>query len=503
MRILLDTNIFIYREQDKVVSGDLATLLWILNELRIELLVHPLSIRELRRDPDEKRRDVNLSKVQTYSVLQRPPDPVHDAAYGQKVGPAKSHHDVVDDALLYSVYKNSVDFFITEDRGIHKKAPGIGVDDRVFLISEAVDHFTRYLPSKSVVQTPPALTREFVYNLNLDDPIFDTLKSDYPGFDRWFDKISRQGRECYINKRSDGSLGALLIYKIEDEPIPSHPPLPQKRRLKIATMKVTHVGYKIGELLIKVSIDIALRNGIYEIYLTHFTEPEDRLVELISEYGFFRVGVLKKGGKDEDVFLKQLCVPKAKDTIPSPVEISQWYYPSLYDGGEVRKYIVPIQPEFHDRLFTDFSDRQARLPEYDGDFVIEGNTIKKAYLSHSRIRKMRPGDIVLLYRSGDKQAVTSIGVIDAIHTNVATNDEIFRIIGKRSVYSKDEIERSIKPLTVILFRHHFHLNHYIPLTELKDSGILLGPPQSITEIGDEKYGLMKRMGDVNESFTVH
>jgi len=48
MRVLLDTNIFISREADRVVSSDLADLLGIFNELRSELLVHPLSVTDLK-----------------------------------------------------------------------------------------------------------------------------------------------------------------------------------------------------------------------------------------------------------------------------------------------------------------------------------------------------------------------------------------------------------------------------------------------------------------------
>jgi len=49
MRVLLDTNIFISREADRVVSSDLVILLGIFNELRSELLVHPLSVTELKK----------------------------------------------------------------------------------------------------------------------------------------------------------------------------------------------------------------------------------------------------------------------------------------------------------------------------------------------------------------------------------------------------------------------------------------------------------------------
>ena len=222
-----------------------------------------------------------------------------------------------------------------------------------------------------------------MYNLNPRDPIFDSLRVDYPGFDEWFIDKAQEGRECYVYSRTDGSIGAILIYKIEDEPIPSIPPFAKKKRLKIATMKVEHVGYKIGELLLKVSIDIALKNSITEIYLTHFTQSEeDRLVDLISEYGFYKAGGLQRENKIEDIYVKHLCARGHDVSALLPATISQIYYPSFYDGTLVKKFVIPIQPKYHDLLFTDFSKgRQTKLYEHSGEFIIEGNTIRKAYLT--------------------------------------------------------------------------------------------------------------------------
>jgi len=502
MRVLLDTNIFISREADRVVSSDLASLLGIFNELRSELLVHPLSVTELKKDKDEKRREVNLSKVRAYSILDNPPNPASDTKFISSIGEPKSEHDRIDNTILFCIYRNAVDFLITEDREILKKSQNLGLEDRVFLVAEALVFFNRFIPPKVQIATPPALVKAHVYDLNIDDPIFRSLIGDYPTFRQWFERISRDGRECYVSRRSDGTIGALLIYKIEDEPIPSVPPLPKKKRFKIATLKVTHIGYKIGELLIKVSIDLALHHGIDEIYLTHFIEPDDHLVELIQDFGFFQAAVLP-GQRPEPVFIKHLKLTEPWISLEKPVEVSRICYPSFYDGELVDKFIIPIQPEYHEKLFTDFRERrQSRLPEHLGEFVTEGNTIKKAYLTQSKIRKLKPGDIILFYRSKDLHAITSLGVVDQFNPDTSPG-EIMRIIGKRSVYSKDDIERSIKNRSIILFRHHFHLKESISLDTLTRAGILKGAPQSITEINQAAYEWIKTVGGIDESFTVH
>jgi len=180
------------------------------------------------------------------------------------------------------------------------------------------------------------------------------------------------------------------------------------------------------------------------------------------------------------------------------------YYPSFYDGDSIRKFIIPIRPAFHDLLFTDFPrGRQTKIYEHSGEFGIEGNTIRKAYLTHSRIKKIEPGDIILFYRSADMKAITSIGVVDNFFLDTSDPDDIIRIIGKRSVYSRDAIERSNKPLTIILFRHHFHLPHCVTINELRSANVLSWAPQSITEIDNTEYRWVKQQGGINESYTVH
>lgn len=494
MRVLIDTNIFIYREDNNILPKNLQELLRISSDIRGEILIHPLSFEDLKKDRNKERREIMLSKIRAYSFLELPPDPKKDQEYQDAVGPKIG----IDDTILYAVYKDAVDFLITEDRGIHKKAKRLGVDERVFLINEALPLFRNYI-HKERIFSPPALKEDFIYNLNLEDLIFDSLKGDYEEFEDWFKNISREGRKCWVHYEEDGSIGAILIYKFEDEPIDSTPQLPKKKRLKISTFVVTDVGHKIGELFIKLSIDISIKNDISEIYLTHFTRPEDRLVELISEYGFYKAAVNKRG---EDIFLKKMRVGAEKIEKLSLLEIAKRFYPSFYDGKRVKKFIIPIYPEYHNRLFTDFRGRQTTLHEHGGDFIVEGNTIKKAYLSHSRITKMGTGDIVLFYRSKDLSRVTSIGVIDSVNTGVQDAEKIIRLVGKRTVYSRDEIEEFAKDqTTVILFLHHFHLKNSLHLDELKEMGVLTGAPQSIIEIADEKYLQIKKRGGIDEHFT--
>lgn len=400
-------------------------------------------------------------------------------------------------------FANFYDFIITENREIHEIANKFGIIDKILLIDEALQIFKGYVAKESII-APPALKSELVGNLDYHDPIFDSLKEKYPDFEPWFKKISGQGRRSWVYYRKDGHIGALLIYKFEDESIAdANPSLPKRKRLKIATLKVNHIGYKIGELFIKMAVDISIRKGVNEIYLTHFTEPRDSLIELVSEFGFEKIATKDNG---EDIFVKRLVAKGSKDLKDrSPIEISKRFYPSFYDGDQVKKFLVPIQPIYHEKLFTDFFHRQTTLLEHSGNFIIEGNTIKKAYLSHSSIKKMVPGDLILFYRSGDLQAITSIGVVESTHIGISDPNEILKLVGKRTVFSRDEINDLVRagPVSVFLFRHHHHLTKPLGIDQLVNSGILKGAPQSAMSITEGDYIKIKNIGGVDGRFVIH
>jgi hypothetical protein len=501
MRVLLDTNILIYREDDHVLDRSVQDLMKALSSRSLIVIVHPSSIDDLKSDPNEERRSVVLSKVAAYPMLESPPDFREDEAFTKVVVGSPGGNDVVDNAILYAVFKDAVDFLITEDRGIHKNASRLNIADRVLLINDALQVFGGEL-KKSKPVSPPALKRIPVHNLDFSDPIFDPLRREYAEFDDWLRRISREGRECWAYHRGDGSIGALLIYKEEEEAIDCTPPLPKKRRLKISLLKVTHFGHRIGELLMKLSIDYARAAGIREIYLTHFTSvSEDLLVQLISEYGFIKSA---RNAKGEDVFLKRLVTDVRESEGLSPVEIAKRFFPSFCDGTSIRKFIVPIRPEFHVRLFTDFPGRQTTIPEHCGEFVIEGNTIKKAYICHSKSKRMRPGDVVLFYRSQDWQRLTHLGVIEDVHRLSGNQeDTIMRLVAKRTAYSQSQIcEVARKPTLVILFMQHFCLPNQLSYDELTRIGAIRGSLQSITEIDDDKYLEVRKRSGIDEHFAV-
>lgn len=498
MRVLTDTNIFIYREDNRVVSDNLQKLTASLQTFGVSVLVHPKSLDDLLRDCDAQRKAVMLSKVRAYPLLEKPPQYKNDAKYCALVGPINSPNSDVDNAILYSVYRDAVDFLITEDKEIHEKARKTSIEDRVLLISDALRFMDIYFAGDHVI-TPPALVQQPAYNLNLSDPIFDSLKACYPEFEAWFKKISREGRRSWVYVQEDGTIGALLIYKVEDEQITATPTLPRKKRLKVSSFKVTHVGYKIGELFIKIITHIAQEHSIDEIYFTVFPGVDDRLIELTSEYGFRKAGANCRG---EEIYIKQLTAVASEVYAMRPLDIASRYYPSFYDGPLVRKFVVPIRPEYRDKLFTDICERQLHQIECNG-FLVEGNTIRKAYLCHTKSKKMQPGDIIIFY-VGKLQNIATLGVVESVDYGLMGGLNLLRRVGKRTVYSQTELESiGRKPTTVIMFRYHFHFQKTIAYKTLNAKKILKGPPQSVTQISDDQYQRILALDGIDERYIVH
>jgi GNAT superfamily N-acetyltransferase len=498
MDVLLDTNILIHRESDEVVPESLRELQRALQKAGHRLLVHPLSMEEIRNDPDDTRRKRAESRVETYPTLEFPPTPSGtDAEFRDAVPEGRDFNEQVDNALLFAAYEDAVDFLITEDREMHRKALELDIQDRVFDIEEGKEHFAADHPP---VRGPAALQQTTLGELDLTDPIFDPLKEQYAEFTEWAN--SKADRPAWVNYTEEGHLGALLILKLsETENIGADPPLGRKARLKISTLIVDEArwGSKVGELLISIAIRQAITQGHEEVYLTHYIEEPDYLVDLLETYGFRHESNKPDG---EAIFLKQLTPPIGTDV--EPVELASTYYPTFYDGSDVNKFVVPIQPKYHNRLFTSYADRQPGISEFAGQFHPEGNAIKKAYLSNSTTRKIEAGDLLLFYRSHDHKRVTSIGVCEEVRYGLTDSDEIQRLVGKRSVFSDSEIrELAESETTVLLFSWHFELPTPVSDDQLYENDVLAGPPQVMQEIDEQGYCYIREQGGIDERFTRH
>lgn len=500
LTILLDTNILIEREDNKKINENIQNLLQVIQDNNIKIFIHECTFKDIEHDKNLKRKEIISSKLKSYSILNSKYNFEEDELFLSFLNFNKGNlNDFVDNSLLYSVYKNEVSFLVTEDKGIHQKANRLNIleenfSERIFNVHDALNYFKTDVPS-----LPYMINHTTVNYLNIEDSIFDTLKQDYAEFVEWFENKQKEHRECLVYYENENKIGALLIYKTEKETIfLKNEKLPPKNRIKIATMVVQSNGYKIGELFLSWIIKYSLQNKADEIYLTHFVKGnDDPLVYLIQEYGFECKGY---NPINEAVFIKELNSSFVKKEINSDLSklsylaISKKYYPYFYDGADVKKFIVPIIPKYHQKLFLPDSS-QTYLDNYvpNNSYnkpITSINTIKKAYLSQSNIKSLNEGDILLFYESS-KKGISEIGVVEKFFKDISIGDINIQV-GKRSVYSQEELEKYEGNNVVILFIHSRSCKK-ISFNDLKRNHILKTAPQSIQFISQDNYSKLKEL----------
>lgn len=137
-------------------------------------------------------------------------------------------------------------------------------------------------------ETPVLIKKEFLYNLDLEDEFFSSLRADYKGFDEWFLKKQNDEEMAYVTLSSENKVTSFLMLKEEDETedySSFENTFNPGKRLKVSTFKVSDVGKKIGEEFIRIIIDEAIKKKIDEIYITTF-EKQQSLIYLLKQNGF-------------------------------------------------------------------------------------------------------------------------------------------------------------------------------------------------------------------------
>lgn len=273
--------------------------------------------------------------------------------------------------------------------------------------------------------------------IDLSDPFFDSLKSDYAEFEHWFGK---KANECaYVFYSDSGAIDGFLYLKIETGVVDDVlPPLPPAIRLKVGTLKINPHGTRLGERFLKKIFDHAITQKVSEIYVTVF-EKHDALVALFKRYGFAQKAVKATVNGHELVLVKNMH-EVSTDVLKS--------YPLVQAGGR-SIYLLSLQPQWHTRLLPDsiLNNEDASIVQD----VSHTNSIHKVYLAAMRgMEGLRPGDIILIYRTTDqagpahyRSVVTSVCVLEEyrnIHS-FRSRDEFMAYCSSYSVFTEDELGR--------------------------------------------------------------
>jgi GNAT superfamily N-acetyltransferase len=481
MRFLLDTNVLIPLEDSQLpLEPSLASFVRLAHSHGHPLLYHPASEDDIREDKNIDRRNQTLQRLGQYERLDARPECPWNAE-GIRV------NDSRDNEILYALSLNAANGLVTEDRGIHDKAKARGIANRVYTIQTANDLLRRL--HREVVLSLPNVIEVPLYSLTpqLGSKFFDSLREAYP-FDEWFAKKAQAGVRAWISNDEAGEVGAICIYDRQTrERITDDLVLPGDA-LKLSTFKVgdTHRGRKIGELFLKAAFRYASEHGLEHIFVHGDMDKHHFLFDLLVDFGFEYVGSHPGSNGRDAVYLKQHPVLPPEPYAPH-LEYHRKYFPHFCSGAEVAKFVVPIRPEFHRILFPDY---QSIVDQQHDMFPVEnyaGNAIKMAYLSHAQTKSIEPGSVLLFYRSGDDQALTSIGIVES-YEKLNDPDAIIVKVKRRTVYTMTDIQRmAAKPTRVLLFRFVRHLARAIPCSELIQHRVLNGRPQSLTSISHDAF----------------
>ena len=493
MKVLLDTNIIIHRENKRLTNFSIGSLFYWLDNLQYKKCIHPFTLGELMKYRDAETQKVLDIKLCAYNLLRAPAEPKTD--FIETVG-VKDKHDEVDNALLYQVYADRVGYLITEDRAIRDKAAKLGIADRVF----SIDAFI----SKCVDENPPLVSYKFLrvekqlfVQIEVKDPFFNSLRKDYPDFDSWFNRKAEE--EAYTFRLDTGDLVGFLYLKVEgssENYSDIKPPFKPKKRLKIGTFKVESTGLRLGERFLKIIFDNALQQKVDEIYVTLFEDREElvALRLLLEAWGFVYHG---KKDTQESVYVKTVGKWDNNRTVKKN-------FPNVKD--KANKFILPIFPQYHTDLFP---DSQLRTEKIFVEDKAHRYALEKIYVCWSpNITEVVPGDIILIYRTKDNRnktatfssVVTSICVVNG-YQKITSLKQLLYLCKNRSVFSTSQLtdfwNRKKGNMTVLNLIYLKTLKKKPILRDLYTLGIV-DPgtgPRPFTRLTDEKFRAILKVAE--------
>ena len=500
MKALLDTNIIIHREANKIVSQDIGILYRWLDRGQYTKCIHSATIAEVKKNPNKETVDLFLVKLESYEVIEIP-SPLQDEVKTVSEQFDTTDNDKVDTVLLNEVFVGRVDILITEDKKIHKKALELGIQDKVFTIDSFLEKIFAEHPELVNYKVLNVQKLKFG-NIDLNDTFFNSLKEDYAGFDKWF--IKKYDEEAYITINSNnGMLLSFLYLKVEDENenySNINPQFSSKRRLKIGTFKVISNGFRLGERFMKIIFDNALKNHVQEIYVTVYDKrPEQRrLIDLLEQWGFVLWGTK---GEGELVYVRDFSPQFNIENLKS-------CFPYISKGRNV--YVVPIYPEYHTELLPD-SILNTESPEEFIEDLPHRNCINKVYVSRAMEPYPNIGDILVFYRTGGyyKSVVTTIGEVLEVKSDFLNENDFILYCRKKSVYPeqalRDMWRYSTRKPFVVNFLYTYSFPHRINMKELIDLKVLLGvndAPRGFKPITKEQFEIILKETRSDESFII-
>ena len=335
-------------------------------------------------------------------------------------------------------------------------------------------------------------------SLDVENPFFNSLRADYPGFNSW---LSRKGGEDAYVLVDNNQLLCFLYLKDEKETDDSIiPSFDMRRRLKIGTFKIDSHGTVLGQRFLSIILRKMLNDGHDFTYVTLFPR-QTGLINLFEKFGFRQWGTKNNG---ELVYFKDLTI----------FNDSYQDFPRINLKSNSQKHLLGIWPDFHTKLFpySRLTTERKHIVE-DLSFT---NTSEKIYLCNMRaVLNMLPGDLVTIYRTKDNNRAEYSSVATSICTVVEVMDisnfeslnDFLKYCEKGSIFSQRELsafwENKRYPY-IIKMLYNAPLQKRIIRKELIDQvGLNRDDYFGYLALTDNQFCKILRMGEINESFIIN
>lgn len=484
---MIDTNIFIPAEDDGGLPRNVEDLFKKAHSGGHSIRVHEATLLDLNRDANTARKAASISRFNKYSKI--PNCSRTEAELSSLFGPIKSENDLVDCRILSALLNGVVDLVISEDVGLLKRGARAGLADGCLAVRDAL----LLLSEKNwLAETSQTFIRNVsCAEINLNDPIFDSLRADYD-FDKWFrDKCIKEERRAWIAE-SDGRYAGIVIFN-EERLIDADPGVVGSKILKLCTFKIAEFarGKRLGELFLRKALWFAKNNAFDAVYYTAFPK-QTALIALSAGLGFQEVSARANG---EKTMARQMILKvSARGNFLNDVAANYPNVPITSLGG----LIIPIKPEFHEKLFPEASEtrRGQTLPLFsptvnapEATEVAPAAAIRKAYLGTTQMSSVRRGTPLLFYLTKSpemafSQCATAYGVAEQF-IEATSMQEILKVARLRTVFTEEDLELLLRRkgyLKVLKFLFVGYLSKPAPLSDLVKRKIIAGPPQSFANV---------------------
>ena len=492
---LFDTNIIVQRESLNNCSPEVSTAYSLIDKFSGAKFYHPITKKELQKYRDDKISENMVKKLNAYQELV----PSNDKDFRFEEICRKFSQDensLNDNEILRQVYNGRVDFLLTDDQGIIRKAKCLYIKDKVYTTNEFLALVEDERPSY-IDYDFLSVKLVTIGNLNFEDPFFDSLREDYGGskFDRWLNKKS--GEKAYIFKNQKGIQGFLYlkVENIDEDYSNFEPVLIPKKRLKVGTFKINSTGLRLGERFLKIIFDNALEQTVEEIYVTMYDSREEvkHLKSLMEDWGFVLKGKNKTTG---EIYL-------IKDMINYNYnEKPKFNYPLIKPSRKAS--YLPIYEDLHLKLFPDLHLKNENMSFLNSTAC--SYAVEKIYVCAWENVNLEPGSLLFVYRIANfnksyRSVISGVCILNEIIRPQKLED-FLALCKNRTVFSEDELrmyyeKRNYKTIIKVLLLKPF--DRKINYKTLKDEGILdESGPRLNSIISPKRQNMLFNLGIIKE-----